>query len=414
MTVGSKKVVAVCGGAVAGSEAARVCVEKGGIALVFEQNARPYGKIEDGLPRWHDKLRKQEYERIDANLSRDGVHFVPTTRLGEDISFGDWADGLSAVLLACGAWADRPLPIEGADRFIGRGLVYQNPFVHWFNHYLESDYEGPKHQVPDGAIVVGGGLASIDVAKILNFEIYSRALRERGVETDAVALEHKGIPDIAEAAGIDVGDLGVEGCTLFYRRRKRDMPLTPVTPKNEAMREKIERARLKIVDKLERKYLVKIQELATPVGIIEEGEDLAGLVFRKTEVVDGRVIPQEGSDFEVRTRLAVSSIGSVPEKIEGVPHKGELFDYADWDSGALSGLDRAFGLGNALTGRGNIKDSRKSAKVVANQVMELPLPELEADRVAAILDKVASRQKAVGYEGDYAAWIAAHPPFELR
>ncbi len=410
----SKKVVAICGGAVAGSEAARVCVESGAIALVFEQNVRPYGKIEDGLPRWHDKLRVKEYGRIDENLSRDGVHFVPKTRLGEDLAFGKFADGLSAVLLACGAWADRKLPVPNADRFVGRGLLYQNPFVHWFNHYLESDYDGPRYEVPDGAIVVGGGLASIDVAKILNFEIYGQALRERGVETDAVQLEHKGIPDVAADAGIDVADLGVHGCTLFYRRRKQDMPLTPATPKNEAMRAKIEGARLKIVDKLQRKYMVRVHDCAAPKAIIEEGDRMAGMIFQKTEIVDGKVVPLEGTEFEARAGLTISSIGSVPERIDGVPHRGELFDYSDWDSGALSGVERAFGLGNALTGRGNIKDSRKSAKSVASQVMELALPELTDDQVSEVLSRVSSRQKDVGYHGDYAAWIEAHPPLERR
>jgi hypothetical protein len=121
-----------------------------------------------------------------------------------------------------------------------------------------------------------------------------------------------------------------------------------------------------------------------------------------------------GSELEVRAGLTISSIGSVPERIEGIPHKGELFDYSDWDTGALTGLERAFGLGNALTGRGNIKDSRKSAKDVATRVMALSLPELSDAQVASVLDRVTTRQKAVGYDGNYASWIAAHPPFERR
>jgi hypothetical protein len=71
-------------------------------------------------------------------------------------------------------------------------------------------------------------------------------------------------------------------------------------------------------------------------------------------------------------------------------------------------------LGNALTGRGNIKDSRKSAKDVATRVMALSLPELSDAQVASVLDRVTTRQKAVGYDGNYASWIAAHPPFERR
>src|SRR4029077_10452192 len=111
-----RHLVVICGAAVSGSEAAAICAERGMIAVVLEQNVRPYGKIEDGLPRWHDKLRSKEYERIDANLAHPNVYFVPKTKLGVDISLEairrDWNP--SALLLASGAWRDRPLPVPGA------------------------------------------------------------------------------------------------------------------------------------------------------------------------------------------------------------------------------------------------------------------------------------------------------------
>src|SRR4051794_38852380 len=106
-------VIAICGGAVSGSEAAAICAEHGILAVVFEQNIRPYGKIEDGLPRWHDKLRQKEFERIDDNLANERVLFVPGTLVGRDVSFADVQGdpAVSAVLLANGAWRDRPLAL---------------------------------------------------------------------------------------------------------------------------------------------------------------------------------------------------------------------------------------------------------------------------------------------------------------
>src|SRR6478672_3911556 len=153
----SRHVVVVCGGAVSGSEAAAVLAARGITAIVIEQNVRPYGKIEDGLPRWHDKLRSQEYARIDENLSRPEVYFVPATRIGADLPFDEIAArwGVSAVLLANGAWRDRPLPVDGAEPYVGKGLVYQNPFVYWFNHYEDAGYDGPRFEVVDDAVVVG-------------------------------------------------------------------------------------------------------------------------------------------------------------------------------------------------------------------------------------------------------------------
>jgi len=88
----------------------------------MEQNPRPYGKIEDGLPRWHVKQRRQEYDRINAKLDHPNVRFIPSTKLGRDIALEEilgW--GLSAVCLAVGAWRDRPLPVPGIDAYIGRG-----------------------------------------------------------------------------------------------------------------------------------------------------------------------------------------------------------------------------------------------------------------------------------------------------
>ena len=179
--------------------------------MVFEQGARPYGKIEDGLPRWHEKLRVKEYKKINENLGSGEVIFVPKTQIGSDLS---WAElygevGFSALVLANGAWRDRGLPVEGADAYEGRGLVYQNEFVYWFNHYEDEGYDGPTFEVPDGARVVGGGLASIDVVKIVNLELYARALRARGIEVDIVEMEVKGIPRTLEAHGITAEELDV-------------------------------------------------------------------------------------------------------------------------------------------------------------------------------------------------------------
>ena len=54
----------------AGAEAAGALAASGAEVVVFDQNARPYGKIEDGLPRWHVALRNKEYGAIGKHLSR--------------------------------------------------------------------------------------------------------------------------------------------------------------------------------------------------------------------------------------------------------------------------------------------------------------------------------------------------------
>src|SRR5271163_4146092 len=113
MKMGSSHVIAVIGAATAGSEIARVLGARGARVIVFEQNARPYGKIEDGLPRWHAKQRRDEYEEINKRLDHPGIEYVPSTRMGTDVSFDELRSGwgVSAIVLTHGAWRDRPFPV---------------------------------------------------------------------------------------------------------------------------------------------------------------------------------------------------------------------------------------------------------------------------------------------------------------
>ena len=278
--------VAIVGGAVAGAEVAAHLADHGVISVVIEQNPRPYGKIEDGLPRWHHALREKEYRRIRENLSRPRVHYLPSTRVGKDVDFAELSAGwgFSAVVLACGAWKDRSLPIEGAEQFVGKGLVYQNPFVIWFNHKEEASYDGPVFETPDGGIVVGGGLASIDVAKILMLESVQAKLVERGLEIDLIDLELKGIPKTLAAHGLAYEDLGLEGCTIFYRRGLDDMPL--VSPPDDPdlctpeRMEKVKKSRRRLLEKATDKYRFEVVSNSAPDALIVEDDRLVGLVFR--------------------------------------------------------------------------------------------------------------------------------------
>ena len=443
--------VAVIGGAVAGAEVAGALAEGGAEVVVFEQNPRPYGKIEDGLPRWHVALRKKEYEAIASRLRHPNVHFVPNTTIGRDFDFREIVEswGFSGVALACGAWRDRPLPVDGADAYIDKGLVYQNPFIIWFNHANEAAYQGPVFQPEDGVLVVGGGLASIDVVKVLMLETAHDRLAERGIEVPMVQLEVKGIPKILAAHDLTFEDLGLEGCTLFYRRDSEDMPLVEIpegaTPEREA---KVRNSRRKLLDKAMEKYRFKLEPLCMPDGLIVEGDRLVGLRFRRTRMEKGRPVPTDET-FEARGPYVISSIGSIPLPIEGIPMKGELFAFSDWDLGRLPDYPTLFAVGNVATGKGNIVASRKHAAAVAETIIEAflglgehghdgeealgdaarELAREQAGRVhdeisrqaplapevfEAIRKRVRERQQAVGYEGDFDAWIARVTPPDLE
>ena len=414
--------IAVIGGATAGAEAADIFAKQGILTVVFEQNARPYGKVEDGLPRWHVGLRAKEYETIDQKLGQAHVHFVPNTRVSRDVSLRELCDawGFHSVVLANGAWRDRPLPVPDAEKYVGKGLVYQNPFIQWFNHRHEAGYRGPVFEALDDTIVVGGGLASIDVVKAVNLELASGALRAKGVEVDLEELEVEGIPKALAAHGLSWEGLGFKGATLFYRRRVEDMPLVTMPDgANEKTQAKIEKTRAHMLDKAQSKFLFGMRPLRAPEALLVENERVVGMRFAVTRMEGGKLVPT-GETEEVRGAQVISSIGSIPEPLEGVPQKGELYAYSDWDYGRLPDFPTLFSAGNVVTGKGNIVDSRRHARQVGQHVRDeyLKLADhvqsahapLSGSQREALLRRVRARQDKVGYHG-YGEWIeAARPP----
>lgn len=402
--------VAIIGGATAGAEAADKLAAEGALCIVFEQNDRPYGKVEDGLPIWHVALRRKEYDLIDTKLARDGVHFVPRTAVGRDLDFAELlrAWGFDLIVLANGAWRDRPLPVAGAEAYVGRGLVYQNPLIYWFNHHHEPGYAGPRYEIPDGALVVGGGLASIDVVKVLQLVKVRDALAARGIEQDLLAMEAKGIPETLAKHGLTHEQLGLRGCTLAYRRRIEDMPLTE-PPAGGKVEDPLKAAtvRRKIFEKAQSKFLFNVEPLAMPVGLVVEGERLVGLRFARTRVDDtGRAAVVPGEDFDMRSAMIVSSIGSIPEPIDGLAMHGELLRIEDHERGKIADFEHVFGCGNVITGKGNLVASRRhSAQVAGHLVQRFNGDTRASEHTVALLERVKERQRSVGFDGDYRAWI---------
>ena len=95
------------------------------------------------------------------------------------------------------------------------------------------------------------------------------------------------------------------------------------------------------------------------------------MIFSRTEVADGQVrIVQEAAE-SARAPLTISSIGSIPEPIPGIPQKGEVYTYVDQKIGLLmDGPTAVFAAGNVLTGKGNIKDSLDSGTEIGTLVAE--------------------------------------------
>jgi len=426
---------AVIGGAVAGAEIARALAEAGAYVAVFEQNERPFGKIEDGLPRWHSALRNTEYGRIKEKLSHPDIDFVPKTKIGRDLSFEQLVgeEGFSLVVLACGAWRDRRLPVDGAEHWVDRGLVYQNPFIIAFNRA-----DAPLEAVVEGALVIGGGLASIDVCKVMQLDGVRKKLLERGIDVDIEEMEKAGIHKTLELHGLSVEEIGLEPATLCYRREAEDMPLLEMPAgADEARQEKVKRTRARALDKAMGKFGFRFQPLCKPEALVG-GERLEAVRFRRLKKNERGRLEDTDETFDLKTRLVVSSIGSIPDPIDGVEMKGELFDFSDEPIPRLEGHRHVFAVGNVVTGKGNIIASRRHASQMAERLLDTflglegdhdeeveladsieadakahahtlvheakQLPRLSPERVGGLRAQVQARQEAVGYEG-LSTWL---------
>jgi len=445
-----KHYVAVIGGSISGSEAANLLAENGFRVVVFEMNKLPYGKIEDGLPNWHIKLRDRQIKEIDRKLDHPNIRFVPKIKIGKDIDFLDLVSnwGFSAIIIANGAWFDRRLQIPNIEKFIDKELVYQNSFIYWFNHKHECDFNSQNYFIKDDAIVVGGGLASLDVVKIVMLELVKKQLyMQKGIDIDLFTLEKYGIPKVLEEYNLSFEELNIGKAKLVYRRTAKQMPLK--APKNDTQ-ESVKIAQNvseKLLNKYLEKYLFEFIPLAIPIDFIEENERLTAVVFQKVKLVDGKVIPVKNSFFELKTSMLISSIGSVPEKIKGLEYEWSSLKMVEKEGYQVFGFENVFAVGNAVTGRGNIQESKQHGKHITAQIIDKhltkdtfekwllnlntqlvedvdkkmnvivtqiikqkPQPEIIID---SMLNKIEKYHKKIGFS-TYQKWVNKHLPTRLE
>jgi hypothetical protein len=274
-------------------------------------------------------------------------------------------------------------------------------------------------------------------------ECVERAMKERGHDVDLFTLD-RSIAKVLDEKGLTLDDLGVKGCTLYYRRRIKDMPLSPMDADTPELLAKAEAVREKVLNNYASKYLFHVKPLHVPVDKIVENDRLAGLVMQETRIENGKAVSIPGTEKEIRGSYVISSIGSIPEMIPGIPEKWGMYDIADEDVCRISGYEHVFALGNAVTGRGNINESLKHGKAVSERILEDYIEDPVASKteesiarressIAAAIDglmphvnaidpvqfdqimtRIRDMQQQRGYDGDFRAWVAKHLPVRLE
>ena len=413
--------VAVVGGGVAGSEIASKMAENGILVAVFERDRVAFGEPDGAVPFWHEERRRAERDTIVAKLSHPGIEYIPCTAVGKELDFRDLVGpkwNFTAVVLANGAALDRELELPSGPsgrEFLGRGFEYRRSFVRSFNESHRAGSGGPRiEDNRGGGVVIGGGLAALDVAKIMNLEAVITALSSSGIEVDMARLELDGIEKTLEKFGLNWEDLGIEPARVFYRGRIADMSVLPFPRGADHLRRaKVEATRTRLVAQVRAKFGIEVVPLSTPDSLVIEADRVVGVRMRKTVIASGAMV-RTGETFEVSTSQVVAAIGSVPEDIPGIPRgsvgdsDGESYRLNPKDRFALDGFPKVFVLGSVLSGKGSFTAARDNAQRVSKASIESYLGIVDLDNTEREAETQSPTQDAPANEVMRRTHICTH------
>ncbi|MGH9688212.1 MAG: hypothetical protein ACRD5K_14100, partial [Candidatus Acidiferrales bacterium] len=196
------------------------------------------------------------------------------------------------------------------------------------------------------------------------------------------------------------------------------------------------------------KYLFRYQDRRMATGLIVESGRLVGLKLAETKIEGRHAEPLPETEQEIRAPLVISSIGSVPEILPGISMRGEYYAFADEPTPRHTEHRHVFGVGNVVTGQGNIRVSLVHSQGVTKRLIadyarigtdtenlsaiaapaeersvertEAVIervqcwPPLSVDQLAKLEQRVRTLQERVGYTGDYDSWIAKVTPPDLE
>ncbi|MBT9167496.1 MAG: NADP-reducing hydrogenase subunit HndC [Syntrophomonadaceae bacterium] len=245
--------VAVVGSGPAGLSTAFYLAKKGYKVTVFEALPVLGGMMAVGIPEY--RLPKGVLNQEIDVIKRMGVEVRTGVKVGTDISLVQLMDEYQAVFLGVGAHKDQTLGLAGDEL---EGVLSSVSFLQDVNLGRAVDFSGKE------VAVIGGGNVAADAAR--------SALR-----------------------------LGSKAVSLYYRRRKEEMPAMPE----------------EIVE-LEKEG-VKLNFLVAPTAIVGEGGKVRGLTLTKMELGEfdrsgrRRPLPVTGSDFTVAADVVIVAIGQTPE-----------------------------------------------------------------------------------------------------
>jgi heterodisulfide reductase subunit A2 len=339
-----EELVAVIGSGPAGLACAYDLVRQGYSVTVFEAGPEPGGVLRWGIP---------EYRLPQAMLSNDISHIED---LGVEIrcnaavkSLSEvFEQGYKAVFLGTGAGLSQKMGVPGED---SDGVFYALDFLRQVRF-------GVKVKLGSKVVVIGGGNAAVDAARVLR-------------------------------------RLGVEDVTVVYRRSREEMPAIPSE-----------------IEEMEHEG-VKIEFLAAPVKVVAEGKVVKGIECIRMEMgatdASGRrrPVPVKGSEFTMDVDNVIIAVGQGVDK-SMLP---EGLAYTEWSTLAVdpvtlqTNIEGVFAGGDVVSGPADVIAAIASGKRAACSIdaylkgEELSLEEggkverLSEEELADIKKRFASRKR---------------------
>ncbi|MCY4642196.1 MAG: NAD(P)-binding protein [Gammaproteobacteria bacterium] len=293
----SGKKVAIVGGGCAGLTAAFFLRQKGHACTVFDEYDKLGGMMVFGIPGYRTPRSVLDGE-IDRIIDM-GVEVKLNTRVGTDVSVEELERDYDAIFWGIGAVAGKKLPIPGGDA----------PNVVDGMSYLRAFNEDRLKYISGRILVIGAGDTAMDVLAVARRIGHIKNVTQKDrPENVILGYTVHDVASIAKRQGADVW--------VVYRRPITQAPATQ-HELDAVIREGVE-----------------IHDGLSPVEVIKDEDGRAkALRVVPVELVDGKLCPKEGEEFDIECTMIVSATGQA----------GDYMGIEDFDNGrGLMDADKAY------------------------------------------------------------------------